>query len=188
MDLQGWNERYRTEDRDTEPAPLLVRTAARLNPGRALDLACGAGRNALWLAHNGWRVTAVDGAAEAIAILRRKAAAQNLLIATRTANLERDEYQIEPGAWELIAMCYYLQRNMFAPAKTGLAPNGILLAIVHITGTGEEPTHTRMRPGELKSFFDGWDILHYFEGMPGDAAHRRAVAEIVARRSERMES
>jgi len=78
-------------------------------------------------------------------------------------------------------MCYYLQRGLFEPAKKAVAPGGILLAIVHIAESGEEPTRTRMKSGELKSYFEDWDILHYFEGKPTDAAHRRAVAEIIAR-------
>jgi SAM-dependent methyltransferase len=188
MDLRGWNARYRTENPHSEPAPLVVQTASGLPPGRALDLACGAGRNALWLARNGWSVTAVDGAEEAIAILRRRAAEQNLEIATHVANLERGEFHIEPGAWDLVAMCYYLDRRLFAPARNGLAPDGILLAIVHITETGEKPTKTRMRPGELKDSFPDCEILHYFEGPPADASHRRPVAEIVVRcKRERTE-
>jgi tellurite methyltransferase len=180
MDLQGWNERYRTSETDDAPTPLLVETAGRLRPGKALDLACGTGRNALWLAHNGWSVTAVDGAPAAIEIVRRRAAAQKLAIDARVADLERREYTIEPG-WDLIAICYYLQRDLFEPAKKAVAPNGMLLAIVHITEPGEEPTSTRLRPGELKAYFQDWDILHYFEGKPADAAHRRSVAEVAAR-------
>src|SRR5690349_20590307 len=133
MDLQGWNARYRTDAKVGEPTPLLAKIAGEIKPGRALDLACGAGRNALWLARNGWRVTAVDGSEEAIAILRRAAAAQNLEVATHVADLERGEFPIEPAAWDFIAMSYYLDRSLFGPAKAGLAPDGILLAIVHIT-------------------------------------------------------
>jgi SAM-dependent methyltransferase len=181
MDLQAWNERYRTEAPDTAPTPLLVETASRLSAGSALDIACGTGRNSLWLARNGWHVTAVDGAAEAVEILRRRAAAERLEIATHVADMEAGEFEIQPAAWDLIATCYYLQRNLFVPAKNGLAPGGILLAIVHITEPGEEPTKTRMRPGELKTFFEDCEIPHYFEGKPADAAHRRSVAEIVAR-------
>src|SRR5450759_898595 len=106
MDLQGWNERYRMSEADDAPTPLLVETAGRLRPGKALDLACGSGRNALWLAQNGWTVTAVDGAPAALEILRRNAAAQKLAIDARLADLERGDYKIEP-AWDLIAMCYY---------------------------------------------------------------------------------
>jgi tellurite methyltransferase len=182
MDLKGWNERYRSVVADESPTPLLVDTVRRLTPGRALDLAAGPGRNALWLARNGWRVTAVDGAEEAISILRERAKAGDLPVETQLADLERGEYRIEPGAWDLIAMCYYLQRDLFAPAKAGLKPDGILVAIVHITEAGEQPTKTRARHGELRSFFQDWDLLHYYEGKPSDASHRRSVAEIVARR------
>jgi SAM-dependent methyltransferase len=184
MDLEGWNERYRTESAGGAPTPLLIQTASRLPAGRALDLASGSGRNAVWLAQHGWCVTAVDGASEAIAMLRREAAAGGLQIETHLADLERGEFQIEADAWDLVAICYYLQRSLFVPAKNGVAPDGILLAIVHITEAGEEPTSSRAQPGELKSFFEGWEILHYYEGRPNDTAHRRSVAEIVARRKE----
>jgi tellurite methyltransferase len=182
MDLQNWDERYRTEDQETAaPTSLLVETASRLPPGKALDLACGTGRNALWLAHQGWQVTAVDGSQAAIEILRRKASAS---IKTQVADLERGEYRIEPATWDLIAMCYYLQRDLFEPAKQGLVPGGIVLAIVHITEPGEEPTRTRARPGELATFFHDCQILHYYEGKPKDEAHRRAAAAILARRQK----
>ena len=182
MDLRGWDERYRTENMENAPTPLLVETAAKLTPGKALDLACGAGRNALWLAAHGWQVTAVDGSRAAIGILRRKAPAG---LQTCVADLERGEYRIEPGAWDLIAMCYYLQRDLFEPAKRGLVPGGTLIAIVHITEPGEEPTSTRARHGELRTYFEDWEIAHYYEGKPGDEAHRRAVAEVVARKPKR---
>src|SRR5690349_20624361 len=148
MDIRGWDERYRSgsgaeHDLDPTPTPLLVETAARIPPGRALDLACGAGRNALWLARRGWDVTAVDGSAAALEILRGRAAERHVTIDARVADLELGEFQIEPECWNLIAMCYYLQRDLFAPAKRGLAPGGTLLAIVHMTEPGEEPTATR---------------------------------------------
>lgn len=181
MDLEGWNRRYQESADDAQPSPLLARTVAGLRPGKALDLACGSGRNALWLAQNGWTVTAVDGAPAAIRHLRRKAAAQHLRIDARIADLERGEFALEPAAWDLIAICYYLQRDLFPPARKAVAPGGMLLAIVHITEPGEEPTSTRMRPGELESYFRDWEILHYFEGKPTDTAHRRSVAEIAAK-------
>src|SRR6476469_2243459 len=66
MDLNAWDERDRTTETEATPAPLLIRTASGLTAGSALDLACGTGRNALWLAGRGWEVTAVDGSAVAI--------------------------------------------------------------------------------------------------------------------------
>lgn len=174
MDLDGWDERYRTTEIDTEATPLLVETASRLPPGKALDLACGAGRNALWLAAHGWSVTAVDGSRAAIEILRRNAPEG---IETHVANLELGEYTIEPAAWDLIVICRYLQRDLFEPAKHGTRPGGILLAIVNLAEPGGEPTHTRAARGELGAFFQDWEILHSRESP---------VAEIVARKPQRL--
>lgn len=185
MDLCGWDERYRLQKReDLEAAPtrLVIETAKHMAPGRVLDLACGTGRNALWLADHGWKVTAVDGAPAAIEILQHRAAAAGVTLDARAADLEKGEYAIECAAWDLVVMSYYLQRDLFEPAKRGVVPGGIVLAIVHITEPGEEPTYKRLRPGELLAYFDGWEILHSYEGRPTDPAHRRAVAEIVARR------
>jgi len=187
MEIRAWDERYRSgertaEDLDAAPAPLLVETAKKLAPGKALDLACGTGRNALWLAEQGWNVTAVDGSPIVMDILRSRVSERGVMVTTRVADLEKFEYQIEPSSWDLVAICYYLQRDLFEPAKQGVVPGGILISIVHVTELGEEPTGHRLRPGELERYFQRWEILHHREGTPNDAAHQRSVAEIVARR------
>jgi len=191
MDLRGWNERYQTllgtQLRDECVTPLLAQAvnngaAGNLRPGRALDLACGAGSNALWLASRGWQVTAVDGSSVAIDILRQRADQRELTIDTRVADLEKHQYVIQPDSWDLIAMCYYLQRDLFEPAKRGVVPGGHVLAIVHIPDPGEGLTRFRLAPGELTRYFDDFEILHQYEGPSHDPAHRRWVAEIVARR------
>jgi tellurite methyltransferase len=185
MDIAGWDQRYRSaQEREGEPTPLLIETAKELKPGRALDLACGVGRNALWLAEHGWSVTAVDGSKAAIDTVERQAAALAMTIDVRLADLSKGEYSIENSSWDLIAICYYLQRDLFEPAKCGVKPGGLLLAIVHITESGEDPTEQRLRPGELTGYFRGWDILHRYEGKPNDRAHKRPVAEIVARKPQ----
>lgn len=190
MDLRGWDERYRSRERIVEdfeaaPTPLLMETAKSMTPGRALDLACGTGRNALWLAEQGWTVTAVDGSAAAIEALRCRAAERGLSLDAKVADLEKGEYRIDREAWELIAMCYYLQIDLFEAAKQGVVRGGIVLAIVHVSQPGEAPTAHCLRSGELEKHFAGWEILHSFEGPPGDPSHRKHVLEIVARRPPR---
>ncbi len=187
MNVDAWNQRYLSPEREAEdleiaPTPLLVETGAKLPPGEALDLACGAGRNALWLARNGWTVIAVDGATAAIAILRDRAHLEALPIDAHVADLKSGEFQIPAERFDLVTICYYLQRDLFAFAKHGVKPGGILLAIVHTTEATEMPTESRLRPGELQHYFGGWEILHNYEGKPVDPAHQRSVAEIVARR------
>ena len=187
MDISGWNERYLSkeragEDLQTEPTKLVVKAAQNLSPGKALDLACGTGRNAIWLAREGWDVTAVDGARAALEILEERARKENVNVRTVEADLQKGEYTITPSHWDLITLCYYLQRDLIEPAKNGTRPGGLLLVIAHTTEGDEQPTESRLRPGELARYFTGWEILHSCEGKPDDPAHRRSVAEIVARR------
>ena len=184
MDLTGWDARYRSralEDLEAPPTQLAVETARGLKPGMALDLACGTGRNSLWLAEQGWSVTAVDGAAAAIEALRERATASGVRIQTEVADLKAGGYRIIPSSWDLITICYYLQRDLFETALAGVRPGGLLLVIAHIAEDREEATENRLAPGELRRYFEMSEILHYREGKPNDPAHRRGVAEIVVR-------
>ena len=81
MSLEEWNQRYRSGEQlfDT-PSPLVERFVAAAPPGHALDLACGAGRNALYMAGRGWHVTAVDGSPLAIETLLARGRGRNLNI------------------------------------------------------------------------------------------------------------
>jgi 2-polyprenyl-3-methyl-5-hydroxy-6-metoxy-1,4-benzoquinol methylase len=89
MDIAGWEEKYRSDDRGKEGAPtiLLTEFADKITPGTAIDLACGAGRNALYLAEHGWRVTAIDGSQTAVEIVRDPAHRRPVIeiVARRTA-------------------------------------------------------------------------------------------------------
>ena len=109
MSIEQWNQRYRAgEQLFNEPSPLVTRFSRELKPGPALDLACGPGRNSLYLAEQGWRVRAVDGSPLAIEILRERARARKLPIDSAVSDLERGEFEIEPSLYGLICDCYYL--------------------------------------------------------------------------------
>jgi len=151
------------------PTTLLVETARALQPNRALDLACGNGRNAAWLAEHGWKVTAVDRSPVAIPA-----------VDTHVADLEKHEFPIGEASWDLIVVSLYLQRDLFEPIKRGLKPGGIAIVIVLMMEPGHEQSLFRVRPGELAKYFEGWEILHYYEGKSSDSEHHRSVAEIVA--------
>lgn len=184
MSIEEWDQRYRAgEQLFRMPAPLLTRFAEDLAAGEALDVASGPGRNALYLASRGWRVTAVDGSPAAIATLRARARKETLLIDAVVADLERGEFEIERGAYDLICDCYYLQRGLIQPMQEGLRSGGIIVMIVHLADADQpQGTPTRAVPGELRRYFAGWDVLHYYEGLPNESCHQRAVAELVARK------
>jgi tellurite methyltransferase len=184
MDIAGWEKMYRSGERGKEDAPtiLLVEVAGKLAPGIAIDLACGAGRNALYLAERGWEVTAVDGSEKAIELVRQRSAARGLHISTKAADLMALNFTLPPDAFDLILIAFYLQRHLFAKAKTALRPGGVVVAIAHTPEPGEKWNEKRAAPGELRQFFHGCEVLWEYEGPSRDPAHRRPVAEIVARR------
>jgi SAM-dependent methyltransferase len=184
LNIDGWERRYRSGDTEGEDAPtaLVVETAANLRPGKAIDLACGTGRNALYLSQKGWSVTAVDGSETAIEMVRKRAAARRLSLQAVVADLTAESFKMPAGEFDLIVIAYYLQRDLFSYVKQAVRPGGLVLAIVHTPEPGESWTAKRAAPGELRGFFTGWEILHDYEGPSRDPAHRRPVAEIVAKR------
>jgi SAM-dependent methyltransferase len=136
MKAQDWDERWRLrlEGPLRHPNRFLVEEVEALPPGRALDLACGAGRNAVWLAEQGWRVTGVDYSAVALTAARALAAERGV----EGEWIEADVVAWEPPAAAFDLVCVlYLQlpapdrRAVHAHAVRALAPGGRLLVVAH---------------------------------------------------------
>jgi tellurite methyltransferase len=180
--IDEWNERYRADGRELRsPSPVVVRAAALSTPGRALDLACGAGRNALFLAAQGWEVVAIDGADEAIRQLEATAERENLSIDTAVVDLEHESIDYPQGSFDLIVITNYLQRDLFAVAGSLLRSGGRCAAAIHLAddsaGSAARGQRYRLAPNELRRLFDGWEVVDYRE--------ENGVAEIIARQDPR---
>ena len=173
--IEKWDQSFRAgENLSATPSALVVEFTRSMPPGLALDLASGPGRNALYLAGLGWRITAVDGSSAAIELLR----GSNPAIDARLADLEAGEFEIQAGTFDLVLCCYYLQRSLLAPIKAALRPGGMLIMIVLLADADQpQGTPTRAYPGELQAFFESWRILHYRE-----SGHPHPVAELVAQK------
>jgi len=186
--MSDWDERFRRgEGVNDEPHPLVVEFASKLEPGRALDVACGVGRHAIWISERGWQVTAVDSSRVAIEILRRRASEKGLEIDSRIADLERGEFIIEPGSYDLIVVCNYLQRDLFPAIRSGARIGGVVIAVIAMVDDDPNvkpmnPTFL-LNPGELRAEFEGWELLRDFEGKREGSERRRATAEVVARKT-----
>ena len=165
MSLEDWNARYRVNaDIARDPAQLLVHAARDLPPGRALDLACGAGRNALWLASRGWDVVAIDGAAEAIRVLQSEQSS----VDARVLDLEAGApLPFHDESFDLVAILFYLHRPLFAEARRVVKRGGVVVCAVKMRGT------YRVTPGELAEAFADFEIVHSREGE---------IAELIAKR------
>ncbi|MGI5171649.1 class I SAM-dependent methyltransferase [Spirillospora sp. CA-253888] len=153
MDAQSWDERYRSRDRlfSGRPNGVLVAEAADLPPGQALDVGCGEGADALWLARHGWRVTAVDISRTAL----ERAAAAAADVAGRVAWARADLTALSPpaGAFDLVSVQYFpLPRRPGHRALRGLlaavAPGGTLLVVGHDLADLPPPTELGIDPGD----------------------------------------
>jgi len=125
-----WDERYGAPEYvyGTEPNEFLASVAGRIPPGRVLSIADGEGRNGVYLATLGHRVTSVDASPVGLAKAGRLAAARGVKLTTVLADLA--EYVITPGAWEGIVsiFCHLpppLRRRVHEQVVRGLAPGGI---------------------------------------------------------------
>jgi SAM-dependent methyltransferase len=143
MEREDWNRRYAGRELlwTGEPNRFLVAEAAALAPGRALDLACGEGRNAVWLAERGWHVTGVDFSEVALDKARRLAAARGVEGEWIAADLLA--YHPEPRSSDLVLL-FYLQvsaeqrRPVVRAAAEAVAPGGVLLLVAHDRSNLEE--------------------------------------------------
>lgn len=136
-----WDEKWRgrlDEHRHAElmgrPSRFLVSAIEGCEPGRALDLACGAGRHAVWLAERGWRVTAVDFSEVALAEARRLSAARGLDVEWIAADVL--SWEPPARAFELVLLLYlqvprHELRTVLGRAAGALAPGGRLVVVGH---------------------------------------------------------
>ena len=138
MDREAWNRRYAGGELiwTARPNRFLAAEAADLAPGRALDVGAGEGRNAVWLAEQGWEVTAVDFADVGLAKGARLAEERGVQVAFVAADLL--EYEPPSGAFDLVAVLYLHlpaaeRRLVHARLARALAPGGTLLVVGHDT-------------------------------------------------------
>jgi SAM-dependent methyltransferase len=118
-----------------------------------LDIASGFGRHAIWLYENGWQVTAVDRNAEAIAQLRAACPG----IDAKVADLEQDPYPGPNEAYDLIVCWLYYQPNLYPAIREAVRPGGIAVLCARLQG------RFAAQPGELRTWFPGWHVLHQVE-------------------------
>ena len=160
-----------------------LRTEERIP--RALDLACGDGRNARWLAELGFAVDAVDVSDVAIGALRLAAEARELSVDARVLDAAQDALPV--AEYDVVVVVHFLQRDVFGSLQAALRPGGVLLYEtftrdhVDVLGSSFNPAYV-LEPNELLHAFAGLYVRHYREGIVERGDHRSAVASLVAQR------
>jgi tellurite methyltransferase len=193
-DRRKWDERYRggAYAGREHPTALLAEWEPRLVRGRALDVACGAGRNSLFLASAGWQVDAVDISPVALARAREIAMSRGLGIHWIEADLEVDPGRmLPPGPYDLIVMTRYVNRPLFRLLPDRLACGGTFICDQHVDSTadvtGPKTPDFRLRHNELLQAVAGAGpehrVLYYREDLVTEPDGRdAALAQLVLRR------
>lgn len=161
-----WDDRYSSGDYvpSKEPSLLVEKVAGYLDSGRALVLACGTGRNALYLASQGFTVEAVDISPVAIEMARAEADRRGLELSWRIADI--DELRPNGGGYDLITMIRYSNREIWPRLVPALSVNGWLVMEQHmrtrhpVAGPSDQ---FRISPGELLEAFPRLRVIEYFE-------------------------
>lgn len=165
-----------------EPNRLLVEVIANEKPGDALDLATGQGRNALYLAAQGWNVTGVDGAEEGLRIAREVAAERGLTLETVHADI--DEWDLGVNRFDLVTLMYAGDHARWIDKiKTSLRVGGLF--VVEGWGKVSSQSHHGFDDGQLARLFDGYDILRdeiVADDVPDWASDKGKLVRFVARK------
>ena len=185
VELAEWEARYRAADLETAaPEPFVVEAAAALPVGgKAIDLAGGTGRHALWLAGRGWDTTLVDISPTALAVAAAAALRLGLGVATEVVDL--DAADPSGGPWDLVVIHHYLNRPLLGRLHHMMRPGGAVV-VCHQTRLNLE-RHPRpgarhlLAPGELEELLSRFELAAYLEGWTPQGRHE---ARAIGRRTE----
>ncbi|MBI4538998.1 MAG: methyltransferase domain-containing protein [Gemmatimonadetes bacterium] len=183
-----WDERYRVGDWVDvgRPAQIVEDALPWLRPpGLALDLACGAGRNALFLAERGFRVVAVDLSLEGLQPLAARVRTGGLSVQPIHADLEH--FAVAPGTFDVVVNTHFLLRSAFPLIHAALREGGLLLFETYSVDEidvlgGDIRREYALERGELRRAFEGFEILRYEEGVFEREEGERGLARMIARK------
>ena len=177
-DRNRWDDRYRSRPFVPRPPdPFLLKIADQLpTAGRALDLAGGDGRHAIWLARRGLQVTIAD--ISEVALAQARAAARAAALAVDTVAVDFEAESPPPGPWDLIVCVLYLDRPLLATIQTLLAPGGLFVFVQPNRSNLERHTHAAgylLEPGEAPSLLPGMRLLRYDECWDERGQHEARI-------------
>ena len=184
-DRDKWERRYSegSYTARTHPTALLEEWLIRLPRGRALDMACGAGRNALFLAAAGYQVDAMD--ISSVALARGAARAAELGVEVNWVNVDLDTAALSADSYDLVVVARYVNRGITDALMASLREGGHLLYEQHFLTDqevdGPRSQSFRLEPNELLEMFRGLRVLYYREALTTDRDGRTmALAQLIA--------
>lgn len=184
-DRERWNARHAEREAPGEPSAFVAGLDDLLpRTGRALDVAGGAGRHALWLARRGLAVTLAD--VSDVALARASRAAREEGLALETLEVDLEAAPLPAGPWDLVLCTFFLHRPLLRAVPEVLAPGGWLV-FAHATRRNLErnprpPLAHLLEDGELATLVSGLEVVRCEEGWFEEGRHE---ARLVARKPVR---
>lgn len=171
QDKEKWDNKYLIKSQLLKPRDAsdnLKDYLTHCTGTKALDLACGAGRNSIYLAKHGFKVDSLDIASVALEALQTEAKKQNLSSNINTILVDLDRYEIKDKIYDIIVMTNFLDRSVLKRAKDALKINGILFVETYMISDDNEKRksdlNNLLKSQELKQILDSsFEILHYDE-------------------------
>ncbi len=186
-DKNRWNKRYNTGEYlyGKEPLKFLKEKLTILVRGKALVMAMGEGRNAVFLAGNGFDVDGCDVSEKAIEKARLFSQESGVMLNAFVADLE--EYKIPVNTYDLITCFYYTQRDLIPQIKAGLKKGGMVMVETYSmdqlnygkNAPGPKNPAYLLKHNELLDFFRDFRILYYREG---EIAEMKSVVSLIAQK------
>ena len=183
--VPDWDARYTAGEYSSskEPGKLLKEFIAALPKGKALDIACGEGRNAIFLAKNGYDVDAVD--ISAVAIKNGDKTAEKEGVRVNFIHADMEQYKIQAETYDLIVNYNYLQRTLVSGIKNGLKKGGVIIFETYTMeqqaiGQPKNPEFL-LKPNELLRLFEGMHIFFYREGIFEEEI-KKAIASLAGKK------
>ena len=188
-DQKRWDQKFKEKKFafGKKANSFLRRHITLLPKGKALDLAAGEGRNAVFLAQHGLKVDAVD--ISEIGLRKTQELARKREVRVHTIFADLDTYQIKRGEYNLITNFYFLSRSLIPKMKRGLQKGGMVIFETYLlehrrlhTGGPKNPKYF-LKPNELLHLFKGFRILFYREGIFEESGKRKAIASLIAQKT-----
>jgi SAM-dependent methyltransferase len=179
-DRSYWNQRYIDQPWPDEPSPWLIENSDLLPPrGRALDIAGGAGRNALWLAEHRWDVTVLDVSDVALTLATDGARELDIPLTTVLSDLASEA--LPSGPWHLVIVFHYLDRSLFPTIEAVLEPDGVLIGslatVTNLERNDRPPPEYLLDEEELPSLLGDLVMLRYEETWRDNRHDARFLAQ-----------
>ena len=190
QDQLKWDKKYTESDKllgFREPSPLLKQYHTHTPGNKALDIACGTGRNTLYLAANGFEVDALDISAVALQELTQHMHKATDLAFIHTQLVDLDTYTPPPSSYDLIVQTNFLDRRLIPLLASALTKGGLLIIETYMIDPENEKKGSNetylLKAGELPSYFDEhYEILFYDEFWNQGENYRMRKQGIVAKR------